>query len=277
MAAWSTSRSLSSKWAKDVPAVASTSMEDRNSRIGQDTGSLKSGLPTPATQKSFTKPKQHREGRWSLVSKAFALSKRLTRTVRDILSAPPPHEDFPETLYLRTPGSTHASLGPKPEPSVQEEGKTHHGPDEKADTGNLDEVNEVVVDRIWNEPFEYKTLAEDEDDTGSYFMRSTAAGDRRRTRTAKQEEGIWGWMPLAVLRWRLWPAVCDFFEPTFDDPVSTTNSSFGAICLIPNYRRQKHIINGNSGPSLKVLRSGPPCSLSSTGFWQQCSSLLPLF
>jgi len=82
-----------------------------------------------------------------------------------------------------------------------------------------DEVDEVVVDREWTE------------DTRKTTTKSESAhpfGDSRQpggTNTDRESfaavEGFWARSTiLIILRWRLWPAILDFFRPRFVDSKS---------------------------------------------------------
>ena len=86
-----------------------------------------------------------------------------------------------------------------------------------------DPVDEVVVDRAWYQEAE-KTSATQSEVGGSFPEKS--GGSHQVTGTDRESlmpkaEGFWGLcLPLAIIRWRLWPAAIDFFSSRFYDPTA---------------------------------------------------------
>jgi len=86
-----------------------------------------------------------------------------------------------------------------------------------------EEVDEVVVDRIWSE--EVKTSVPSEHgaspDKSGGSHHNAASIDRD---SLSVHEGFWSYFPiLVILRWRLWPAVQDFFSLRFFDEKSESH------------------------------------------------------
>jgi hypothetical protein len=83
-----------------------------------------------------------------------------------------------------------------------------------------DEVDEVVVDRIWSEKIRSSDALSDAEvaaenpEQPSYLPRETSEHE-----SLKNYEGFWALAsPLVFIRWKLWPRVMEFFSCRFFDP-----------------------------------------------------------
>jgi osomolarity two-component system, sensor histidine kinase SLN1 len=87
-------------------------------------------------------------------------------------------------------------------------------------------VDEVVVDREWLH--DIKTSVVSPSESGGIGDRGNGLGYGGATVTDGESDayhmhGFWGkWSPLLILRYRVWPAVFDFFCLRFYDPKSET-------------------------------------------------------
>ncbi|EPQ54871.1 hypothetical protein GLOTRDRAFT_111444 [Gloeophyllum trabeum ATCC 11539] len=94
-----------------------------------------------------------------------------------------------------------------------------------ANAEELDEVDEVVVDREWAGR-DLKTSITQSDGQENSREKSGGGGGAQGTNTDMDSiiwysDGFWAiCTPLIILRWRLWPAVKNFFWVHFDDPKS---------------------------------------------------------
>ncbi|KAI0318763.1 hypothetical protein OF83DRAFT_1231076 [Amylostereum chailletii] len=82
-----------------------------------------------------------------------------------------------------------------------------------------DEVDEVVVDRNWSEELKSSVSLSEQggspDKTASHQIGGTTTDHES---FALHVEGVWALCtPLIILRWRLWPAILDFFSLRFYD------------------------------------------------------------
>lgn len=88
-----------------------------------------------------------------------------------------------------------------------------------------DEVDEVVVDREWAEDAR-KTTTKSESAHPFNDSRHPAPGTNTDRESVAVVEGFWARSTvLIILRWRLWPAILDFFRPQFMDAKSETQYS----------------------------------------------------
>lgn len=84
------------------------------------------------------------------------------------------------------------------------------------------EVDEVVVDRTWSENMKSSTAPSDHGGAGVSPEKSgglsNQLGSADRDSTSGQAQGVWAHsMFLIILRYRMWPAVTEFFFPRFLD------------------------------------------------------------
>jgi hypothetical protein len=86
------------------------------------------------------------------------------------------------------------------------------------------EVDEIVVDRKWSEDIKTSTVPSDHGGGVSPEKsagQSNQPGSTDRESTSGQAQGLWAHsMILIVLRYRIWPAVTEFFFPRFLDEKS---------------------------------------------------------
>ena len=109
--------------------------------------------------------------------------------------------------------------GPSPStPSLVEESATVNNVDFRTDSNNDStgednaEVDEVVVDRNWSE--DTKSSVSFSEQSISLGMLGSTSADHDSVTV--HTSGVWGLCtPLAVLRWRLFPAIVNFFSPKF--------------------------------------------------------------
>ncbi|KAF8075156.1 hypothetical protein FPV67DRAFT_1476207 [Lyophyllum atratum] len=87
---------------------------------------------------------------------------------------------------------------------------------------DTDEVNEVVVDRIWSEDITSSITHSEhggspEKSGGSH----PAAGPSTSDHESLGPEGFWSTLtPIVLLRWRIWPAIVELFSSRFADEKS---------------------------------------------------------
>jgi osomolarity two-component system sensor histidine kinase SLN1 len=90
-----------------------------------------------------------------------------------------------------------------------------------ANQGDSEEVNEVVVDRIWSEEIKSSVShsehgASPEKSGGSHPIQPSSSDH-----DSVAQEGFWGLTtPLIFLRWRLWPVIVEIFSSRFVDDKS---------------------------------------------------------
>lgn len=86
-----------------------------------------------------------------------------------------------------------------------------------------DEVDEVIVDRVWSEDLR-SSVAHSDAGVGRSPEKSNShqpPGTSLDHESADHIGGFWGlWTPLVILRWRLWPVLWDFFTCRFIDQKS---------------------------------------------------------
>jgi osomolarity two-component system sensor histidine kinase SLN1 len=85
---------------------------------------------------------------------------------------------------------------------------------------DTEEVNEVVVDRVWSEDVKtsltHSELAPSPEKLGSYPVGPSASDNE-----SVHHGTFWTLSShLVVLRWRLWPAIVHFFSSRFADEKS---------------------------------------------------------
>ncbi|KAI0042739.1 hypothetical protein FA95DRAFT_1598309 [Auriscalpium vulgare] len=85
--------------------------------------------------------------------------------------------------------------------------------------GDDDEVDEVVVDRNWSEEMKSSVSQSDMGDTPERPSSHAVGGaSTDHDSVAIHAEGFWGmWTPFIIIRWRIWPAVAQFFSLRFLD------------------------------------------------------------
>ncbi|KAA1470157.1 hypothetical protein DENSPDRAFT_774313 [Dentipellis sp. KUC8613] len=96
--------------------------------------------------------------------------------------------------------------------------------------GDEDTVDEIVVDRNWSDEIK-SSVSQTQSEQGPSPEKSNShnhAGGVATTTdhdsVAIHAEGFWGLaMPLIILRWRVWPAIVDFFSLKFFDEKSETH------------------------------------------------------
>lgn len=87
-----------------------------------------------------------------------------------------------------------------------------------AGLGDNDEVNEVVVDRIWSEEIKSSTTHSEHGGSPEKSGGSHPIQPSNSDHESLVQEGFWGLVtPLIYLRWRLWPAIVKIFIPRFVD------------------------------------------------------------
>lgn len=99
------------------------------------------------------------------------------------------------------------------------------GPDENG------EVDEVVVDRAWSEEFKSSITHSEHgvspEKSGGSYQFGTGNSDHESV----VPTGWWSiWMPLIILRWRVWPAILEFFSTRFIDDKSEQH--YAQVCLV---------------------------------------------
>ncbi|KAG6900022.1 hypothetical protein C0993_004079 [Termitomyces sp. T159_Od127] len=155
-------------------------------------------LPLPALSKSVARPPEALHP-WDSVAALWVKFKRRLGTVK----APSSSSAIDE--------SAESHVVDMPDGSIQ----------------NDDEmVDEVIVDRVWSEDF--TTSASQSDNGGSP---EKSGGSHPGGRSASDHESLHGTegvvggvLSISVLfRWRIWPAIVKFFNPSFADQKSEAN------------------------------------------------------
>ena len=118
----------------------------------------------------------------------------------------------PSTSSLVDSSAQGSNDGPR---SDTQGGQGHQGEDEA-------EVNEVVVDRNWSDEIKSSvSLSEQDislDRSGGHHV---AGPTTDRDSVAPHTGGFWGLStPLIILRWRVFPAIVDFFSTKFPNKKS---------------------------------------------------------
>jgi osomolarity two-component system sensor histidine kinase SLN1 len=86
--------------------------------------------------------------------------------------------------------------------------------------GEDTEVDEVVVDRNWSDEIK-SSVSLSEQNTSPGGHHPVAGPSTDRDSVAPRMGGFWGLcVPLTILRWRLFPAILDFFSPKFHNQKS---------------------------------------------------------
>lgn len=90
--------------------------------------------------------------------------------------------------------------------------------DRNAALGDHDEVDEVVVDRVWSEEIKSSTTHSE------YGVSPEKSGTSHPIQPSNSDhesvalDGFWGLVtPLIFLRWRVWPAIVEIFSSRFVD------------------------------------------------------------
>lgn len=95
------------------------------------------------------------------------------------------------------------------------EDSTHPRPamdDEKED------VDEVIVDRIWSEEIKSSVAHSDIGGSPEKSNSHLPAGTSINHDSSEHVEGFWAvWSPWVFIRWRLWPMLMEFFTSRFSD------------------------------------------------------------
>jgi hypothetical protein len=83
-------------------------------------------------------------------------------------------------------------------------------------------VDEVVVDRSWSDDIKSSVSVSEQNMSPDRPGGQPVAGPSPdRDSVALHSSGFWGLCtPLIVLRWRLFPAIVNFFSPKFPNPKS---------------------------------------------------------
>jgi osomolarity two-component system sensor histidine kinase SLN1 len=107
---------------------------------------------------------------------------------------------------------------PSSTPSLVEDFATANNVDFRTDSNNSStgennaEVDEVVVDRSWSEDTKSSVSLSEQSISLGKLGNTSADHDSVTVHTS----GVWALCtPLAVLRWRLFPAIVNFFAPKF--------------------------------------------------------------
>ena len=84
-----------------------------------------------------------------------------------------------------------------------------------------DNVDEVVVDRVWNEEIKsiesHSDLGASPEKSGESHQFNAGGSDHE----SLVYEGFWSmWPPLAIIRWRTWPFIMEIFSSRFIDEKS---------------------------------------------------------
>ncbi|KAK7025155.1 hypothetical protein R3P38DRAFT_2952994 [Favolaschia claudopus] len=178
----------SSKWPSDLPMSPPSQRLKRGPSIGS-CNSLQVELPVPAIQRTASEPRK--SGPFRAVAERFSgLRSYVSRTL-----APP---------YVPTPWIEY-EVNDAVSPMTDKE--RHRFSD-------IDEVDEVVVDREWSDEFETESMSDVVESASSRREPSIPDADSVDLRL----EGIWTFPPLAFLRTRLWPRFRNFYRPRFEDP-----------------------------------------------------------
>jgi osomolarity two-component system, sensor histidine kinase SLN1 len=91
-------------------------------------------------------------------------------------------------------------------------------------SGLEEQVDEVIVDRVWTEEFKHSSSAQS--DSGISPEKLVEGQGPLRGSTPDQDSfavhnGCWAtFVPLVILRWRVWPAILRFFRYSFVDEKS---------------------------------------------------------
>ncbi|KAF9466167.1 hypothetical protein BDZ94DRAFT_1252261 [Collybia nuda] len=87
-----------------------------------------------------------------------------------------------------------------------------------AGLGDNEEVNEVVVDRIWSEEIKSSVTHSDHGGSPEKSGGSHPVQPSNSDHESLSNEGFWSLVtPLIFLRWRLWPAIVEIFSSKFVD------------------------------------------------------------
>ncbi|KAL0953952.1 hypothetical protein HGRIS_005113 [Hohenbuehelia grisea] len=204
----STTASSSTRWTEDpLPSFRKYDMENSEKHFLTTTASTpvtvkdEEGLPPPATQSE--KPS------------AFAKTKKTARVgVKERLTV--------HWARLKR------RIGTGTAPSTSSLNNNESNPDsnrsiraQTADPDSEDQVDEVVVDRTWSDEIKSSVTHSEHGGTpeksgGSYPQ--TGASEHE---SFVERDGFWAsCTPLIVLRYRLWPAMMEFFNPRFMDEKS---------------------------------------------------------
>ncbi|TFY66934.1 hypothetical protein EVG20_g4155 [Dentipellis fragilis] len=136
-----------------------------------------------------------------------------------------------------------------------------------------DAVDEIVVDRNWSDEIKSsvsQTQSEQgpsPEKSGSHNHAGGVATTTDHDSVAIHAEGFWALaMPLIILRWRVWPAIVDFFSLKFFDEKSETH-----------YRREnwfmRKCVRYTPMPALQCASAAfPPVTLAATDV-RPCQSL----
>lgn len=92
---------------------------------------------------------------------------------------------------------------------------------EGAARGDEDEVNEVVVDRIWSEDIKSSTTHSEHGASPEKSGASHPVGPSNSDHESLAPEGFWNaWSPIVFFRWRFWPVIVEIFSSRFPDEKS---------------------------------------------------------
>ncbi|RDB15349.1 Autoinducer 2 sensor kinase/phosphatase LuxQ [Hypsizygus marmoreus] len=92
---------------------------------------------------------------------------------------------------------------------------------EGAAQGDDDEVNEVVVDRVWSEDIKSSVTHSEHGGSPEKSGASHHIGPSNSDHDSLVPEGFWNsWSILVFIRWRLWPAIVEIFSSRFADEKS---------------------------------------------------------
>ncbi|KAK6967123.1 hypothetical protein R3P38DRAFT_3149751 [Favolaschia claudopus] len=169
----------SSKWPSDLPMSPPSQRLKRGPSIGS-CNSLQVELPVPAIQRTPSEPRK--SGPFRAVADRFSgLRSYVSRTLA---------------------------------PAILNDAVSPMTDKERHRFSDIDEVDEVVVDREWSDEFETESMSDVVESASSRREPSIPDADSVDLRL----EGIWTFPPLAFLRTRLWPRFRNFYRPRFEDP-----------------------------------------------------------
>jgi hypothetical protein len=84
-----------------------------------------------------------------------------------------------------------------------------------------DDVDEVVVDRVWFEEQNNLSTETESITPGDKYGDNPTGGTNTDRESLAAVEGFWArWTFLIILRWRIWPALLGFFRLRFVDEKS---------------------------------------------------------
>lgn len=194
--------SASSKWTEEAAMASGT----------EKGGSSNTAMPTPGTSSaidaSLPVPVLQNTGNYSVSSRRKKKSARVGGLAVHWAR-------FKRRVGTGTAPSSSSLIGE----SAAENSYTRRM--EEAARSDNEEVNEVVVDRVWSEDIKSSITHSEHGASPEKSGGSHPIGPSTSDHESLVPEGFFStWMPLVFLRWRLCPAIVEVFSSSFVDEKS---------------------------------------------------------